>query len=233
MSATQTPITTDCFSIEAHELTKTFPGNPPQEVLKGVTLSAEKGESIAIMGKSGEGKSTLLNLFGTLDTPTSGTLKVCGTPVSGTQESSLRNAQIGFIFQFYNLLDDFSALDNVLMPARIARQNGKEIEEQARHLLDEVGLSHKIHERARVLSGGEKQRVAIARALLNKPALILADEPTGNLDRSHSVEIQDLLLNSARKHGATLIVVTHDPEFASRCSRLLHLKGGHLYTPES
>lgn len=233
MSATQTPITTDCFSIEAHELTKTFPGNPPQEVLKGVTLSAEKGESIAIMGKSGEGKSTLLNLFGTLDTPTSGTLKVCGTPVSGTQESSLRNGQIGFIFQFYNLLDDFSALDNVLMPARIARQNGKEIKEQARHLLDEVGLSHKIHERARVLSGGEKQRVAIARALLNKPALILADEPTGNLDRPQSVEIQDLLLNSARKHGATLIAVTHDPEFASRCSRLLHLKEGHLYTPES
>jgi lipoprotein-releasing system ATP-binding protein len=198
-----------------------------------VTLNGEKGESIASMGKSGEGKSTLLNLFGTLDTPTSGTLKVCGIPVCGTQKSSLRNAQIGFIFQFYNLLDDFSALENVLMPARIARQNSKKIKEQAHYLLNEVGLSHKVHEPAKVLSGGEKQRVAIARALLNTPALVLADEPTGNLDRSHSIEIQDLLLGSAREQGTTLIVVTHDSDFAARCSRLLHLKEGHLYTPDS
>lgn len=216
--------------LEAHELTKTFPGTPPQNVLRGVNFAAKKGESIAIMGKSGEGKSTLLNLFGTLDRPTSGTLKICGTKVKGTQKSKLRNTQIGFIFQFYNLLDDFTSLDNVLMPAKISRRNDPQTNQKAHELLKEVGLSKKTFERTRLLSGGEKQRVAIARALLNNPALILADEPTGNLDRAHSIEVQNILLESAKLHETTLIVVTHDIEFANQCSRILHLKEGCLYT---
>ena len=219
--------------LEAEELTKTFDGSPPQEVLKGVSLRAKQGESIAIMGKSGEGKSTLLHIFGSLDVPTTGSLKVCGTTVKGTQDSSLRNEKIGFVFQFYNLLEDFTALENILMPARIARKLTEEAKARAHKLLEEVGLSHKANAHAKFLSGGEKQRVAIARALLNRPALLLADEPTGNLDREHSLEIQELLLKSAKAHDTTLIVVTHDAEFARRCSRLLFLKDGRLYTPES
>jgi len=219
--------------LEAEELTKTFDGKYPQQVLKGINLQADKGESIAIMGKSGEGKSTLLHLFGALDVPTSGSLQVCGIPIVGTQDSSLRNEKIGFIFQFYNLLEDFTVLENVFMPARIARKLTEEVKQRGRMLLEEVGLSHKANHLAKHLSGGEKQRVAIARALLNSPELLLADEPTGNLDRQHSLEIQELLLKSAVAHGTTLIVVTHDEEFAQRCSRLLFLKDGRLYTPES
>lgn len=219
--------------LQAEELTKTFEGRPPQQVLKGINLRAKEGETIAIMGKSGEGKSTLLHLFGSLDVPTSGSLQVCGIPIIGTQDSSLRNEKVGFVFQFYNLLEDFTVLENVLMPARIARKLTDEMKKRGEMLLEEVGLSHKENHLAKYLSGGEKQRVAIARALLNRPALLLADEPTGNLDRQHSLEIQELLLNCAKAHETTLIVVTHDMEFAHRCSRLLFLKDGRLYTPES
>lgn len=216
--------------IEAVNLEKTFPGPPPHRVLKGINLKVEKGETVAVMGRSGEGKSTLLHLLGTLDVPTGGSLKVCGETVSGTQSSHLRNRQIGFVFQFYNLLEDFSALDNVLMPAYIARSCDDAMRARANDLLSEVGLDHKAQTKAQYLSGGEKQRIAIARALLHHPSLILADEPTGNLDRKHSVEIQKLLLQSAVDRKTTLILVTHDEEFARCCSRLLSLKEGGLYT---
>lgn len=218
--------------IEAKNLEKTYPGNPPTQVLKGVSFAASEGETIAIMGKSGEGKSTLLHLFGTLDLATKGALKICGTSIQGTQKSALRNSKIGFIFQFYHLLEDFTVIENVLMPSQILRKCDQRAKARAQALLEEVGLSHKIEAKAGHLSGGEKQRVAIARALLNRPALLLADEPTGNLDHEHSLEIQDLLLKSASKHNTTLIVVTHDAEFAKRCSRLLFLKDGQLYTPD-
>lgn len=215
--------------LEAEEITKTFDGNPPAEVLRGASLNIEAGETVAIMGKSGEGKSTLLHILGTLDHPTEGRLKIDGIPIPKAELAEARVKHFGFIFQSYHLLEDFTTLDNVMMPLRIARKESKEMEKRARTLLKEVGLKGKEKLLAKFLSGGEKQRVAIARALANDPDIILADEPTGNLDRTHSEEIQNLLLDTAKKHGKALIVVTHDPEFADRCDRLLLLKGGRLY----
>ena len=213
--------------VEAEEITMTYPGSPPVEVLKGATLAVEAGETVAIMGKSGEGKSTLLHILGTLEKPTSGKLLIRDQPLEQQAVAEVRNTQIGFIFQAYHLLEDFSVLDNVLMPLKIGRK--KVNEEAGIALLEEVGLKGKENALAKHLSGGEKQRVAIARALSCDPALILADEPTGNLDRTHSEEIQQLLLDSAKKRNKALIVVTHDAEFAKECDRLLLLKGGRLY----
>lgn len=215
--------------LEAEEITKTFEGTPPAEVLKGASLNLKTGETVAIMGKSGEGKSTLLHILGTLDTPTEGTLKIAGNVVPKAELAPTRSRHVGFIFQSYHLLEDFTTLENVMMPLKIARKESKEMEKRALHLLKEVGLKGKEKTLAKFLSGGEKQRVAIARALANDPDIILADEPTGNLDREHSEEIQALLLSSAKQHGKALIVVTHDAEFAGQCDRLLLLKGGRLY----
>lgn len=194
-------------------------------VLNALDLDVEAGKSLAIMGKSGEGKSTLLHLIGTLEEPTSGLVEICGMSAS----PQLRSEKIGFIFQAYHLLEECTALENVLMPMRIARKKVDRAHGLA--LLAEVGLSSKAETLAKFLSGGEKQRVAIARALCNDPPLILADEPTGNLDHSHSTVIQELLLSSAKKRGKTLILVTHDAEFAARCDQQLCLKDGQLYTP--
>jgi len=220
------------FVLEAKDLCKTFPGSPPLEVLKGISLQIKAGESLAIMGKSGEGKSTLLHILGTLDTAQSGTLYLNGETFSKKELARLRNQRIGFIFQSYYLLEEFTVLDNVLMPMKIGRDQRSSLEEIGLSLLKEVGLEDKAPILAKYLSGGEKQRVSIARALCNQPDLILADEPTGNLDQGYSKEIQDLLLSKAKQFNTALIVVTHDQEFADRCDLVLSLKGGQLYNRE-
>jgi lipoprotein-releasing system ATP-binding protein len=201
------------------------------EILKGISLQINHGESLAIMGASGEGKTTLLHLLGTLDRPTSGTLEVMGNEMSASAPNKVRNAHIGFVFQSYNLLDDHSVLENVLMPAVIGRQNtqpGSPAFKRACELLDRVGLSRLAHYPAKLLSGGEKQRVAIARALCNNPDLILADEPSGNLDNATSQEVHSLLLDCVNIENKALIVVTHDPVLAGLCDKILYLEGGVL-----
>ncbi len=211
--------------LEADEIYKSF---DTLEVLRGISLQVKPGETIAIMGKSGGGKSTLLHILGTLDAPTKGTLKICGQ-VPKKHEAILRNRHIGFIFQAYHLLEDFTVLDNVLMPLKIARNESKETIQRAKKLLKDVGLEGKEELLAKYLSGGEKQRVAIVRALVGEPDLLLADEPTGNLDRSYSLEIQNLILSKVKELGKALILVTHDEEFARKCDRILFLNEGQLY----
>lgn len=216
--------------LEAVDLHKKFPGI---HILKGISLKVNKGETIAIMGKSGEGKSTLLHILGTLDLPTKGKVQICGKQFDSSSFASLRNQHIGFIFQFYHLLEDFTVLENVLIPLKIGRCLNEETKQRALSLLEAVGLKGKEKVLAKVLSGGEKQRVAIARALVTKPDIILADEPTGNLDQNLSREIQKLLLSLAKDTQTALVVVTHDEEFAKGCDRLLFLKEGQLYNPLS
>ncbi len=220
--------------VTAKKLSKTFTSPSRIEVLKEVDLVIDKGASVAVMGKSGEGKSTLLHLLGTLEKPTSGELEICGVRVDSAPLARLRNTKIGFIFQSFNLLDDYTVLDNVLMPAKIARMpthRSSASYQRAMGLLEQVGLSPRAHFLAKLLSGGEKQRVAIARALLNDPELILADEPSGNLDHFHSQAIHQLLLQLTKREGKTLIVATHDPELASLCDQTYLLKDGTLGTP--
>lgn len=191
-------------------------------ILSGIDLNVKMGESIAICGRSGEGKTTLLHILGTLEEPTQGEIEIAGSRLLRSNAKEIRNEQIGFIFQSYNLLDDFSVIENVLMPARIARKplsRAKGLE-----LLEIVGLTSKADVRASLLSGGEKQRVAIARALCNDPHLILADEPTGNLDRETGKRIGKILLGLNK----ALILVTHDPDLASLCNTQYQLQNGHL-----
>lgn len=216
--------------LEASGLWKTFPSRPPIEVLKGASLELKPGERLAIMGKSGEGKSTLLHILGTLEKPTQGSVKVCGIPVTGSDMASLRNQHIGFIFQSYHLLEDFSVLDNVCIPLRIGRTGTQDAKAIGRRLLEEVGLLSKANELAKHLSGGEKQRVAIARAMANNPSVLLADEPTGNLDEKSAQQIQELLLKTAKDKHKGLIVVTHDADFAKQCDRILVLREGQLFS---
>lgn len=200
-------------------------------VLKGITLEIRRGETMAITGKSGEGKSTLLQIIGTLESPSSGRLEICGKLPLVSNMHQIRCSHIGFIFQTYNLLDEYTVLDNLLMPHRIARkkvEKGSPAFERACNLLDEIQLSSKATVLAKFLSGGEKQRVAIARALSLDPDLILADEPTGNLDGENSKIVQSLLLRSAKEHHKTLIIATHDPELAKECDRTFILKSGML-----
>lgn len=208
--------------LQAKEISKIYFDPTPISVLKRISLHVQRGESIAIQGKSGEGKSTLLHILGTLESPTKGSVEI------DALENSLRSEKIGFIFQAYYLLEECTALENVLMPLRIARK--KITIAYGLTLLEEVGLSSKAFTLAKFLSGGEKQRVAIARAFCNNPPLILADEPTGNLDHSNSQVIQELLISSVKNRGKTLIVATHDGEFASRLDRRFLLKSGHLHS---
>jgi lipoprotein-releasing system ATP-binding protein len=212
----------------AEDLHKAFCTPHRLEVLKGISLEVQKGESVAIMGKSGEGKSTLLHILGTLEKPCRGNLSLLGETVDYADAARLRNQKIGFIFQSFNLLEEDTLLENVLMPAKIARQNNRNAYERALSLLKRVGLFERKDFLAKHLSGGEKQRTALARALLNAPPLILADEPSGNLDQSHSQMIYALLLTLVQEEKKTLIVVTHDKNLAERCDRILHLKEGKI-----
>lgn len=213
--------------LQAHNLKKTYHSPSPVSVLRDVSLEVAACETVAIQGRSGEGKSTLLHILGTLEEPDSGALLLNNEPVTRLNAPLLRNQAIGFIFQNYNLLDDLSALENVLLPLRIARKPVDEI--WGIDLLDRVGLAHRALFPAKILSGGERQRVAIARALCNQPSLILADEPTGNLDRTHAQEIVQLLLSL----NTALLLVTHDAELASLCARRHLLQNGMLTSAAS
>lgn len=210
--------------LKAKEIYKRFDKPSLVQVLSGISLEVQAGETVAITGKSGEGKSTLLHILGTLEKPTEGEIFICGAQPTNLPE--VRNRHIGFIFQTFNLLEDYSVLDNVLMPAKIGRRPLNT--ERALELLGEVGLSHRADFPAKLLSGGEKQRAAIARALCNDPDLILADEPSGNLDHAHSIAIHELLIGSAKKRNKALVIVTHDKELASLCDRTYLLMDGKL-----
>lgn len=217
--------------LQATNLYKSFYNPATLPILKGVNLTVSQGDTIAIMGRSGEGKSTLLQILGTLDNACSGQLQILGQTVSNFNKSKIRNENLAFIFQSFHLLEDYSALDNVLMPARIARKNtssNSPAYNRARDLLAAVSLENRIHHNTKLLSGGEKQRVAIARAFCNDPDIILADEPSGNLDRQTSKQIHNLLLDFAHNHNKTLIIVTHDHELSELCNRHYRLCDGIL-----
>jgi lipoprotein-releasing system ATP-binding protein len=217
--------------LQAKKIRKSYYAPATVHVLQGIDLTVYKGEALAITGRSGQGKSTLLHVLGTLERPCEGTLEITGQSVTRLTTSAIRNRSIAFVFQAFHLLDDYTALENILMPARIGRQatsRGSAAYDRGVELLERMGLSDRAHHAAKLLSGGEKQRVAIARALCNQPDILFADEPSGNLDRQTSRYIHDLLLSFVEEQGKTLIVVTHDPELASRCSRRLILEAGQL-----
>ncbi len=218
--------------IKVENLYKIFKsGSAKLEVLKDVNLEIKKGEIIAIVGESGSGKSTLLNMIGGLDRVTQGKIFVSGTEISNLQEDELtliRNKIIGFVFQFHNLLLDFTALENVMLPFLAKNFNKEEARKRASSLLKDVGLENRINHKPGELSGGEQQRVAVARALINEPDIILADEPTGNLDLENSEIVRKLLWGLAKKYGLTLIVVTHNIEIAKQADRMLTLYYGEL-----
>jgi lipoprotein-releasing system ATP-binding protein len=207
-------------------------------VLRGVSFTLERGEMVAMLGPSGSGKSTLLSILGTLMQPTSGSFRMLGTELTTLKEKELsgfRNQQIGFIFQYHHLLPDFTALENVLFPhaGRVGRET-RAGRERAAMLLERVGLRDRIDYRATRLSGGQKQRVAIARALMNAPALVLADEPTGNLDRENADQVFELMTEMQRETGTTFLLSTHDRELAERCQRRIYLRAGVVVeAPES
>lgn len=202
------------------------------EVLRGIDLSLSQGDSLAITGASGVGKSTLLNIMGTLELPSQGTVQFMGTNVAEIGEAELcqmRNKEVGFVFQFHHLLPEFNALENTMMPALIARTPLKKARFEAKAILEKVGLGNRLTHRIGKLSGGEQQRVAIARSLIMSPKLLLADEPTGNLDESTGEGIVDLLLRLNREESLTMVIATHNLRLARRLSRILEIKEGRFH----
>lgn len=215
------------------DVSKIFPGAEENlEIFRHLDLAVEEGEALAIVGASGSGKSTLLHLMGALDRPTAGTVRFDGqdmAAMSPDEQAAFRNKSLGFVFQFHHLLPEFSALENVAMPALVSGKRFAEIEPRARAMLERVGLARRMDSKPATLSGGERQRVAIARALLMRPWVLLADEPTGNLDENTGAQVGDLLLELNRELGMTLVIVTHNQELAARMDRGLELRAGALY----
>ena len=214
--------------IKAHNIHKNFGS---LEVLKGVSLDVSPAEVVSIVGPSGAGKTTLLQILGTLSPMDNGSLSINGVPIeslSDKQLSDFRNRQIGFVFQFHHLLPEFTALENIMMPALIARRDHKEAEREATELLKMMNLSERASHKPSALSGGEQQRVAIARALINRPALLLADEPSGNLDTKNREEIHSLFFRLRDELGQTTIIVTHDDGLAQMADRKISMRDGHI-----
>jgi lipoprotein-releasing system ATP-binding protein len=216
--------------LEAKNLVKDYKeGKIVTSVLKGVNLSIQENELVSVVGSSGSGKSTLLHILGTLDTPTSGEVLFRGDDLSKLSQKKLsefRSKNLGFVYQFHHLLSDFTAYENVAIPLMINNCNKKEIEERVKYCLDKVGLYNRAKHKSSELSGGERQRIAIARAIVNNPSIILADEPTGNLDHKTAMNVFDLLLELREQNKCSLVVVTHDNELASRFDRKIMMKDG-------
>ena len=218
--------------ITVTDLSKSFPmGGQTLTVLKGVNLQIQRGESIAVVGAAGAGKSTLLHIIGTLDRPTKGTVHFDGQDMfklSEGEQAEFRNRRIGFVFQFHHLLPEFTALENACMPALIQRRQKADIEPEAVALLEEVGLGARLHHKPGELSGGEQQRVAVARALLQKPDLVLADEPTGNLD-THTGDALFAMMRALNKaRGTTFVIVTHNDKLSAQADRIIHMQDGQI-----
>jgi ABC-type lipoprotein export system ATPase subunit len=220
--------------IECRNITKEVKLNKQQNlvILQNVNFRVNQGELVAIVGASGSGKTTMLGIIGGLDVPSNGQIFIAGQDISQMGEKQLarvRNKTIGFVFQFFNLVPTLTALENVMLPVQFDKKPEFKPEQRAKELLDLVGLGHRLNNKPTQLSGGEQQRVAIARALANQPALLLGDEPTGNLDSARSQEILDLLSNLRKQLGLTVCLVTHDPSVAARCDRTVTMKDGVLY----
>lgn len=218
--------------IDIKNITKSFGS---LQVLKGIDLHINKGEVVSIVGPSGAGKTTLLQIIGTLDKPDAGTICIDGINVSSLSTrklSDFRNQHIGFVFQFHQLLPEFTALENIMIPAYIAGKSNSEAKQRALELLAFMGLSDRAHHKPAELSGGEKQRVAVARALVNKPAVILADEPSGSLDSKNKAELHQLFFDLRDKFGQTFVIVTHDEGLAAITDRTIHMKDGEIWGAE-
>ena len=218
------------YVVDANNLTKVFNmGDIEVHALRGLSVQIKRGEVVSIMGPSGSGKTTLMNILGCLDRPTSGEYRLDGESVANLMDEQLaiiRNRKVGFVFQTFNLLPRSTALTNVELPLRYSPKNGRNRRQLAKEALEGVGLGDRISHRPNQLSGGQQQRVAIARALVNDPAIVMADEPTGNLDSKSGDEIMELLLRLNQEHGTTLIIVTHDPEIAEHTQRVIYIRDG-------
>lgn len=220
------------WMVEGRDLTKTYQmGEMQVDALRGVSIKIKKGEVVAIVGPSGSGKSTIMNILGALDRPSSGEYFLSGESVAQMDDEQLadiRNRKVGFVFQSFNLLPRATALSNVELPLRYSKQNGFKRKELASEALKAVGLADRMDHRPNELSGGQQQRVAIARALVNQPSIVMADEPTGNLDSKSGKEVMELLLHMNKESAATLIIITHDPDIAKQAQRTITLRDGKV-----
>lgn len=223
--------------LQCHNVCKTYlEGELRTQVLKGVSFGIQAGELVSIIGTSGSGKSTLLHILGALDEATEGSVSFLGqdlSSLSSNKQANIRNQHLGFVYQFHHLLADFTALENVAMPLLIGGQKASRAKQAAQALLEKVGLGHRLSHRPSELSGGERQRVAIARALVNQPDLVLADEPTGNLDHKTALAIYDLMRQMNQEFGTAFLVVTHDSELAAKMDRQMHMQDGLLINVEA